>query len=395
MENEENQNLNINQPPAPQQPIVEPEKSSLLGSKWIKIGAVVVILLFLLGGAYLLGKNNSSSQSTQAPTPTPDLNAEGTRSATANWKTYIGNGFSFKYPSGWAINAKKPTTIVIGSLSTKNHIGETVPEYVSPYITLTLKESTPNTDLIKFSKLDASLGTVWENITIDNLIGFDATHTGCQSGSCRDIFFQNGKTIYNFSEQNKLKELNNIISTFKFTDSSADTSTWKTYTNKWYTLKYPPVWGVEKSPESISSSNTLNLLYLEKLPHQEGPGSAIVFAQVINNNLGPDSDATAEQDKNVLLKLLNIPISSSINGEGNSADIKFTRNKDVSIDGLNAKLYDTSPNLNVIVPKDSGYPQKIILLSKNGIIYEFGLNSKESTDLEYFNQLLKTIKFKQ
>ena len=199
----------------PQGQALQNKKTNIFKSKFfLGFVAFSILIAFLIGG-FALGKNSVFKELNPTIPSIPPKDPV-VYDPTADWKTYTGNGYSFKYPSGWAINAEKPTAIVIGPLSTKNHIGETVQGYVSPYITLTLKESTPNTDLIEYSKLDASLGAVWENITIDNLIGFDATHTGCQSSSCRDIFFQNGKTIYNFSEQNKLKELNSIITTFKF-----------------------------------------------------------------------------------------------------------------------------------------------------------------------------------
>ncbi len=58
MENQEiNNNLNttVSQPPV--QPVTESPKPSFLKSKWLVIGVLIVIMIILLGGGFLLGKN--------------------------------------------------------------------------------------------------------------------------------------------------------------------------------------------------------------------------------------------------------------------------------------------------------------------------------------------------
>ncbi|PIR79737.1 MAG: hypothetical protein COU25_03810 [Candidatus Levybacteria bacterium CG10_big_fil_rev_8_21_14_0_10_35_13] len=139
---------------------------------------------------------------------------------TANWKTYTNEkyGFTLKYPPEWSIDDKKLNIINLGPLSTKNHIGETIPEYVSSYIVLSLFNSTQNTDLKTFKNLNPAVNPIWKEIMIDEINGLDVQHKGCVSGSCREILFQKDNTIYNFSEQNNLKELNQILSTLMFTN---------------------------------------------------------------------------------------------------------------------------------------------------------------------------------
>lgn len=249
--------------PKPQTDLPLPEKElpaytgggkfSFLKNKFFILFVFISFLLAFLIGGIILGQNYSDqkkiklindfetcatagypiTQSYPATCKTPDgrsftqeLTEEekenlDLQSSTADWKTYAGNGFSFKYPSNWSVDSSKSDSIIIGPLSTINHIGQTVPEYVSSYITLNIKDSIPNTDLIKYSKIDSSLGAVWENINIDNLTGYTVDHGGCQSGTCRDVFFQKNSKIYNFFEQNQLNELDQILSTFTFAPLSA------------------------------------------------------------------------------------------------------------------------------------------------------------------------------
>lgn len=72
MENEQNQNINTQT--MPEKPVVEPEKSNFLSSKWLKIGMLTVVVLFIIGGAYLLLKNQAKKGVvTTSPTQTKTI----------------------------------------------------------------------------------------------------------------------------------------------------------------------------------------------------------------------------------------------------------------------------------------------------------------------------------
>lgn len=111
MQNEQNQKLNSIPPPAPQQPIVEPEKSSFLSSKWLKIGIGFAVIILVLSFTFVLGKNSSKPKiseinqtSTVKFSPTPASNAaNATPNPTAGWKMYKDSlsGIEFKYPTTW------------------------------------------------------------------------------------------------------------------------------------------------------------------------------------------------------------------------------------------------------------------------------------------------------
>ncbi len=77
-------------------------------SKRIVLLALLFLLIFVPLTLFLYGKYKSQtyksvSVPTVAPitTPTPDLNAERNRNATANWQKYQGKNFSVSIPPGW------------------------------------------------------------------------------------------------------------------------------------------------------------------------------------------------------------------------------------------------------------------------------------------------------
>jgi len=202
---------------------VPPLACCSLKSKLMCVSAGLIVLIIVAIASFVLGRalprgpegtlrGTPTTAILPTPTPTPD--------ETANWKTYTNEkyGFTLKYPPEWSIDDKKLNIINLGPLSTKNHIGETIPEYVSSYIVLSLFNSTQNTDLKTFKNLNPAVNPIWKEIMIDEINGLDVQHKGCVSGSCREILFQKDNTIYNFSEQNNLKELNQILSTLMFTN---------------------------------------------------------------------------------------------------------------------------------------------------------------------------------
>lgn len=121
----ENQTQPTIEPPMPVQPApqpiqatFEPTRKSL--PKWPLIIVGVILIVILLSGAYVLGKNQivnqkptpktpAATQKVTKATPTPTLTLIATNSGTlvatdtSTWKILINNnlGFSVKYPAGW------------------------------------------------------------------------------------------------------------------------------------------------------------------------------------------------------------------------------------------------------------------------------------------------------
>lgn len=96
MEEQTPQTINTESKPTPPltSPAIEPKKGF---NK--KIFAIAVILVLLIAGGasayFIVNKPTPKApiQTVMKPTPTPD--------PTADWKTFTGNGFSYKYPANW------------------------------------------------------------------------------------------------------------------------------------------------------------------------------------------------------------------------------------------------------------------------------------------------------
>lgn len=118
------------QTPVPQatEPIQPVLNTSSGKTKYLLLAILILLVLVVLGGgAYYLGivkqqplvQKNNNTATTQIPTPTtastPTATAQSTATPdpTANWKTYIGTAYSFKYPADWKIVPIPPNQIAV------------------------------------------------------------------------------------------------------------------------------------------------------------------------------------------------------------------------------------------------------------------------------------------
>ncbi len=108
---------NLKQSQAPETNNQIPPSNGSTRSKIIPLGLGILFVLITIV-AYLLGTRQSqkvvsNQQNTVVPTtilsPTPD--------GTANWKTYINNSISFKYPPGWKFSDAKYPGLTSYSIS--------------------------------------------------------------------------------------------------------------------------------------------------------------------------------------------------------------------------------------------------------------------------------------
>lgn len=106
MENQTEQPVQevVNQTPV-EQPVAQPEKTSILRSKWLKIG-IVLILLVLLGRTFVIGVKLINKP--RAPILTPVAAGKPTQipnpNDISNWTDADGSqtsGVVFKFPPGW------------------------------------------------------------------------------------------------------------------------------------------------------------------------------------------------------------------------------------------------------------------------------------------------------
>ena len=180
-----------------------------------KIALILIFFLILLGlmegGLYLY--KNSNNNSAPTPSPSPVIQTTPTPDPTANWKTYTGQNYSMQYP------ADLTTTISNSELNIKNKAGD---------FDLVIASEPTNLDLSNYvdqkswcTSIKSSSGKT-HTIDSENSLRFEKNPCGLAGST--DIYTVHNGTAYHFSidtqetyEQN-LPTLNQILSTFKFTD---------------------------------------------------------------------------------------------------------------------------------------------------------------------------------
>lgn len=152
-------------------------------------------------------------------------------------------------------------------------------------------------------------------------------------------------------EITSIKYLDQILSTFKFTDSqTVDTSNWKTYTGNGYTIKYPPNWFMTRC-----SNNSTNLNPTNQSCETEGNAFAINIIPV----------ATTDY---------------SFSDFRSSGDLK--NSKSISLDGQNSFQAE-------IVSSPFEYLDTRIKVGNSA--YDFILNDKGQREI--YDQILSTFRF--
>lgn len=134
-----------NPPTQSTEPPIQPPKKKL-PVKWLVLALILIVLVMSgISANFLLKKNASKTTTTSPLTPTKIVDE------TTNWKTYEGNGFSFRYPAGWKIEKDTQKLVVV-----------TKTIYVLEYDRKTKASESASISVNK-SPLDA-------NITLDNWI---------------------------------------------------------------------------------------------------------------------------------------------------------------------------------------------------------------------------------
>lgn len=388
MENEQNQNLNQ----IPQQSVLEPvsnsENSSSLHSKWLKVGVVVVVALLLLGGAYVLNKNNSgkptSTSVTVKLTPTTD--------PTATWKTYNSSAqeMSFKYPPTLKFDnpeIESFTNAEVGLIGgTPNNVIGSVVGGPNLYVNIwTLEEAN------KWSVL-SQVPNDGKKITVDGIEepyyigGAPTTGTEMIIGP-----FQRGSLIYQIMYTGFKESVNKdipaefmqIISTFKFTNPATATPTpnptanWKTYSNSQYgfSFKYNSSYLKEGSGSISGPSSPTEPL--------------VTFGHIDPQAAGTDRNFDGFSIT-IVRDTSNLSFNQYIDNEiavfqKDSRGISVENRNNFSLGNLTGGAYlkDTNYDINMYY---FPFPD-----NKNFIV--FGQTSVNSNFNNQFNQILSTFKF--
>lgn len=208
---------------------------------------------------------------------------------TADWKTYTNKtyGFSFQYPS----------TSTVSSHTYTGYLASFIINKISPtdqYTDITFYVG--NTDeSLKIDRTDKNI-TV-KDITISGLNAMQVSMPLGQNPAQELVYFSNNGKYFSFQFVGDTKgtvALNNfsqILSTFKFTDSTANTNKLETYTdiNYGFQLSYPSNWKrINLSPESTEFTI-------------QSPQGELIHATPFNN-VNYDNSKDSSTVKNIQLK---------------------------------------------------------------------------------------------
>lgn len=210
-------------------------RSSVL--KYFLLGILFVILIVLIGGsAFFLGKNsalkNQQTVQTQvsALSPAPDT--------TADWQTYEGNGFTFKYPSYWkSINQTKRFKNSIKGLMERESFSNGKDTIMTLYVySLPFEEkandfndSVDKSPIGDLGQFETSITTVTrtedklDGVTIIKGDFISKSDTWPEIANYYMILIPlENSSIELTAPDSKNKDIvNKVLSTFKFTDSAA------------------------------------------------------------------------------------------------------------------------------------------------------------------------------
>lgn len=197
---------------------------------FVALGFIIIVVVGVLLLKVFTSQPKPQTQSVVAlkPSPTPD--------PTANWKTYQGDGFTFKYPNIW--QPKVTGTTVNFFAIGKPQID---PGANNGGNSLMMISTDSNAGITALTWKNLHDKTMYLHIQETMIAGKKAVKTN----NFTIIFFgmPDDKTV-TFLIDGSLRDP--ILSTFKFTDQaqSIDMTTWKTYTNTkdGFTFTYPPDW---------------------------------------------------------------------------------------------------------------------------------------------------------
>jgi len=234
----------------------------------LKLIIGIIIFLLLAGGAaaasfyvFKQQSSNISAKPTTTPTVIPGLTrnpVSPTPDPTANWNTYIGHKYSFKYPPSW----KEDSPSESGWLISTNdlNLNSTAPKGAYIYEPWT-KDAIPVWNS-NFSKLQtkeitldgqpASIGST-KDVGVVGSVGLTVRYRYPKSNQYLGEFSYISLVSSPKEYDQNLVIFNQILSTFKFTDTSTvNTSNWKTYKNTavGFEFKYPDRY---PSPPSLPS----------------------------------------------------------------------------------------------------------------------------------------------
>ncbi len=252
--------------PAPQpQPVTPPETPKSKLWLWM-LGGILLLATGTTGGIFL-GKR-LYTQPLRQPTPSPSVTSVQEGDPTANWKTYTNSkdGYLINYPSILEITDNSN----IGG-----YVGFAFPMQDNWSASLTIK-IWPNPQKLSAQKYydsqvaKSNFKPISKSSTTINELDAYQVVAMAGDGDMLDTYIAKGQEVVEISfyknqsnDPNHIEHFNffaQILSTFKFTGQSSDTSNWKTYTNDkyYYSYKYPPDWFIQESQDDKTLSQLTN-----------------------------------------------------------------------------------------------------------------------------------------
>ncbi len=235
------------------EPTQSPVKPKRAFKKWLVLGLVLALIIASgIGSLYYLNSNKQIACTAEAKlcpdgssvgrtgpkcefakcptitsTPAATVQSTLTASETANWKTFSNNGVSFKYPADF--DTRDHTSSIRKYLNDKNNLLSVsfIPLNTGPGFEFYIEEG--DFDALVNSTIKAEGGNPDKTSKIvynSNIQAIKASTPGPLPDMYNHIFIPNGKKIISFiiiKEEQKL--LDQILSTFKFTEQTNPTPT--------------------------------------------------------------------------------------------------------------------------------------------------------------------------
>ena len=334
------------------------------------IALIVVLVIVVLGGIYLLEKNQepisqNSGQENQAATS----------SATVGWKTYTDTqyGFTIQYPAGWTINGPSKGVIV---------------SFFSPdFSYVSYGNNLISNDDVEIGNGNSVNGPDWVPVHPVNPYSEDQVYG-------KSINFKNPGIQINeeaFLKSNRAVE-DLIVSTFKFTQSSVPAG-WRTYTNSQYgfSIQYPDDWDNKISGAGVMGAYSLLSLDINKYSYDFNINRTSYVRLVVEDN---NFELGTRDWKNFELGQIKGDIACSVD---TGCELVFTSNngQNFLISTINNPETDSTTNQMLSTFKFTNETADWNTYDNFGIQFEYpsDLGNPQESFYNYNSQELETINF--
>ena len=233
----------------PQDSNISKPKSKLL---LIIIGIVLFLLITGSAAGFYLFKGQIIKETPKPTTTKIVTKPSPTQNATTNWKTYEGTEFSIKYPPDYTISVDNSQNILVtitSRIGTTPKKGDELDESELTIAILASENTTKTLDeIIDIEKQKPNERSNDPLIFEEKSLSISGLQAKMLKTKYSAVYYViHGNMLFKFIQYppatKRQIEFDQILSTFKFTDTqTVDTSNWKTYTGKGFSIKYPATW---------------------------------------------------------------------------------------------------------------------------------------------------------